>query len=73
MLLDEVGYSTSTQDGVALSWALAEALLDKGVPTLLATHMPELQQLTKVYPTVVHSAFEVCVCVCTCLNRNTCS
>ncbi|KAG2485478.1 hypothetical protein HYH03_015753 [Edaphochlamys debaryana] len=50
VLLDELGRATSTQDGVGLAWAVCEALLARGAPTLLATHLPQLGQLAALYP-----------------------
>jgi hypothetical protein len=38
VLIDELGRATSTADGVALSWAMAEYLLALGSHVLLATH-----------------------------------
>jgi DNA mismatch repair protein MutS len=50
VILDEIGRGTSTYDGLAIAWAVAEHLLQKdtlGVKTLFATHYHELTDLTK--------------------------
>jgi DNA mismatch repair protein MutS len=47
VLLDEVGRGTSTFDGLAIAWAVVEALHDQapGAKVLFATHFHELTQL----------------------------
>ena len=48
VILDEIGRGTSTFDGLAIAWAVAEDLVrknDKGVKTLFATHYHELTDL----------------------------
>src|SRR5437879_5137340 len=54
VLLDEVGRGTSTYDGLAIAWAVVEALHDRGggakVP--FATHYHELTQLAERLPRV---------------------
>ncbi len=48
VILDEIGRGTSTYDGLAIAWSVAEFLLKKGgkgVKTLFATHYHELTQL----------------------------
>ncbi len=50
VLLDEVGRGTSTFDGVALAWSVAEYLLKQGVKTIFATHYHELSGLADLYP-----------------------
>ncbi|MGW8161309.1 MAG: DNA mismatch repair protein MutS, partial [Desulfobulbales bacterium] len=48
VILDEIGRGTSTFDGLASAWAVAENLAkknDKGVKTLFATHYHELTEL----------------------------
>ncbi len=53
VLLDEVGRGTATYDGLALAWAVTEALHDRSGPrprTLFATHYHELTQLSETLP-----------------------
>jgi DNA mismatch repair protein MutS len=53
VILDEVGRGTSTYDGLAIAWAVAEYLHDlggRGVPTLFATHYHELVELARHKP-----------------------
>ncbi len=55
VILDEIGRGTSTFDGLALAWAVAEHLHDLagvGVKTLFATHYQELTQLSRLKPRV---------------------
>jgi DNA mismatch repair protein MutS len=51
VILDEIGRGTSTFDGLALAWAVAEHLHDvggAGVNTLFATHYQELTELARL-------------------------
>ncbi|QLA16458.1 DNA mismatch repair protein MutS [Desulfolutivibrio sulfoxidireducens] len=55
VVLDEIGRGTSTFDGLALAWAVAEALAlreEGGVRTLFATHYHELTKLEGMIPGV---------------------
>jgi DNA mismatch repair protein MutS len=55
VILDEIGRGTSTFDGLALAWAVAEYLHDaggEGVSTLFATHYQELTALSRLKPRV---------------------
>ncbi|OGP69488.1 MAG: hypothetical protein A2Y80_06480 [Deltaproteobacteria bacterium RBG_13_58_19] len=55
VILDEIGRGTSTFDGLALAWAVAEHLHDRGgvgVKTLFATHYQELTELSRLKPRV---------------------
>jgi DNA mismatch repair protein MutS len=55
VILDEIGRGTSTFDGLALAWAVAENLHDLGavgVKTLFATHYQELTELSRLKPRV---------------------
>jgi DNA mismatch repair protein MutS len=48
VILDEIGRGTSTFDGLAIAWAVAEELVTKngkGVKTIFATHYHELTEL----------------------------
>jgi DNA mismatch repair protein MutS len=57
VVLDEVGRGTSTFDGLAIAWAVAEYLHDRagrGVPTLFATHYHELVDLARSKPLTVN-------------------
>ena len=50
VILDEIGRGTSTFDGLAIAWAVAEDLVQKnnrGVKTLFATHYHELTDLAR--------------------------
>jgi DNA mismatch repair protein MutS len=53
LLLDEVGRGTSTFDGLAIAWAVAEYLHDQTrAKVLFATHFHELTDLTRDRPRV---------------------
>lgn len=55
ILFDEIGRGTSTFDGLAIAWAVAEYVLDDkavGARTLFATHYHELITLSSLYPGV---------------------
>ena len=47
VILDEVGRGTSTFDGLALAWSVAEQLHEIGAKTLFATHYHHLNELEK--------------------------
>jgi DNA mismatch repair protein MutS len=55
VLLDEIGRGTSTYDGVAIAWAVAEYLHERiGCKTVFATHYHELTQLADRFARVVN-------------------
>ncbi len=45
VIMDEVGRGTSTTDGLAIAWAVSEALIERKTKTLFATHFHELSEL----------------------------
>ena len=60
LVLDEVGRGTSTFDGLALAWAIAEHLHDQvGARTLFATHYHELCDLAREKARVVNLTMAV--------------
>ena len=55
ILLDEIGRGTSTFDGLAIAWAVAEYLHNEKnlrAKTLFATHYHELTELARLYPRI---------------------
>ena len=56
VLLDEIGRGTSTYDGVAIAWAVAEFLHERvGCKTIFATHYHELTQLEGRFAHIVNA------------------
>ena len=54
VIVDEVGRGTSSSDGLAIAWAVADHLCRKvGCFTLFATHFFELVHLCKAFPTLI--------------------
>jgi DNA mismatch repair protein MutS len=55
VILDEIGRGTSTYDGLAIAWAVAEHLHDAvGCRTMFATHYHELCELANTRSSVVN-------------------
>ena len=53
ILLDEIGRGTSTYDGVAIAWSVAEYITTKiKARCIFATHYHELNVMTKTYPQI---------------------
>ena len=53
ILLDEIGRGTSTYDGVAIAWSVAEYITTKiKSRCIFATHYHELNVMTKTYPQI---------------------
>jgi DNA mismatch repair protein MutS len=57
IILDEIGRGTSTYDGIAIAWAVAESL--QKAKTLFATHYFELTALEKETPGAVNLSVAV--------------
>jgi DNA mismatch repair protein MutS len=56
VLLDEIGRGTATFDGLAIAWAVAEALAgDVRARTVFATHYHELNELAGLLPNVANA------------------
>jgi len=57
VIVDEIGRGTSTWDGMAIAWAVAEALIaSHGVLTLFATHYHELTELAHAEPVAFNAS-----------------
>ncbi|MCH9627467.1 MAG: DNA mismatch repair protein MutS [Chlamydiales bacterium] len=54
VILDEIGRGTSTYDGVAIAWSVAEYLLKAHAKTLFATHYWELTELEESFEGAVN-------------------
>lgn len=53
ILIDEIGRGTSTYDGVAIAWSVAEFIATKiKARCIFATHYHELNVMTKTYPQI---------------------
>lgn len=53
ILLDEIGRGTSTYDGVAIAWSVAEFIATKTkARCIFATHYHELNVMTQTYPQI---------------------
>ena len=53
ILIDEIGRGTSTYDGVAIAWSVAEYIASQiGAKCIFATHYHELNVMTKTYPQI---------------------
>ena len=53
ILIDEIGRGTSTYDGIAIAWSVAEFIANKiKARCIFATHYHELNVMTKNYPQV---------------------
>lgn len=51
IIMDEIGRGTSTYDGIAIAWAVAEYIVQNTqAKTLFATHYHELQELEQKFP-----------------------
>lgn len=60
VILDEIGRGTSTYDGLAIAWSVAEDLVDRvGCRAMFATHYHELCELAEVRPAVVNQSVAV--------------
>lgn len=54
VILDEIGRGTSTYDGVAIAWSVAEYLLKAQAKILFATHYWELTDLEEIFEGAVN-------------------
>ncbi len=59
ILLDEVGKSTGTKDGLSLAWSIIEYIHRIGAKTLFATHYHELSELENVFESVKNYHFRI--------------
>ena len=56
VILDELGAGTDPQEGAALAQAILTYLVEAGIPTLVATHYPELKAYAHSTPGVVNAS-----------------
>lgn len=56
VILDELGAGTDPQEGAALAQAILTFLVERGIPTLVATHYPELKAYAHNTPGVVNAS-----------------
>jgi DNA mismatch repair protein MutS2 len=56
VILDELGAGTDPQEGAALAQAILTFLVERGIPTLVATHYPELKTYAHGTPGVVNAS-----------------
>lgn len=53
ILLDEIGRGTSTYDGVAIAWSVAQYIAEKiKARTIFATHYHELNVMSSIFPQI---------------------
>ena len=52
VILDELGSDTNIEEGIGISWAIVELLIQKKCFVLLATHIFYLTHLASLYPQV---------------------
>jgi DNA mismatch repair protein MutS2 len=58
VILDELGAGTDPQEGSGLARAILSALLGRGIPTLVATHYPELKAFAYDTPGAENACME---------------
>jgi DNA mismatch repair protein MutS2 len=58
VILDELGAGTDPQEGAALAQAILTFLIGRGIPTLVATHYPELKAYAHATPGVINASME---------------
>jgi DNA mismatch repair protein MutS2 len=58
VILDELGAGTDPQEGAALAQAILTYLVERGIPTLVATHFPELKAYAHATPGVANASME---------------
>lgn len=58
VLLDELGAGTDPVEGAALARAIAEHLLERKIPCIIATHYPELKAFAHTTPGVENASME---------------
>ena len=57
VIIDELGRGTSVEEGTAICWAVAEALLRTSAFVFLATHFTQIPALSDLHPCVENSHF----------------
>ena len=58
VILDELGAGTDPQEGSAIARAILGNLVERGIPSLVATHYPELKAFAHANPGVTNASVE---------------
>ncbi len=58
VLLDELGAGTDPQEGAALARAILDHLVEHRIPSMVATHYPELKAYAHLTPGVINASVE---------------
>jgi DNA mismatch repair protein MutS2 len=58
VILDELGAGTDPQEGSAIARAILGNLVERGIPSLVATHYPELKAFAHTTPGVTNASVE---------------
>ena len=61
VIIDELGRGTSTFDGLGITFAICEKLIQQKCFVFFATHFMEISEGLKIYPNVLNLTFPVAI------------